>query len=511
MADESDAKETAAAQVEIEQELKFEVPRRWSMPSLEGVGPVASVGQPRRMTQSATYLDTPDLDLLRGRCTLRRRTGGTDAGWHLKTPGEQDGRVEHRLPLGRSSVHVPAGLRRQVADLVGSKPLVPVALLRTRRTRRELQSSDGTVLALVEDDVVQATTYLAGERIQRWREVEVELVDGDVEDLRTVSDALIERGLTASDSPSKLGRALVDQLAGINGEKEDLSAGGVVLRYLGRQVGLLQAADQDLRADTRDAVHRTRVATRRLRSALRSYRPLLDRTVTDSIRSEVAWLTGSLGEPRDAEVMRDRLLDLAGSLEPELVVGPVFTRVRDTLEEEHREAHAKMVRALDSKRYERLLGDLTDLLISPPLLPAAAQPAESTLPELVAAASAEVVNQAKKSTAMENEGRDEAIHDVRKSAKSARYAAEAAGKETDGAGTLADAWAQLQEALGDHQDSVVSRGVIMRLAGEARRAGEDTFTYGVMAEREYALARDVEARYTPLLTDAIDATKKLNS
>lgn len=510
MAKESDAKGVAAAQVEIEHELKFEVPPGWVMPSLGGVGPVKSAGHPRRMTQNATYFDTPDLDLLRARCTLRRRTGGTDSGWHLKTPGQEDGRVEHRLPLGRSAVGIPAELRLQVADLVGSKPLIPVALLRTERTRRELKSADGVVLALVEDDVVEATTYRDGERTQRWREVEVELVDGDAPDLRAVSEALIEAGLTASNNPAKLGRALAEQLAAANAEVADPSAGDVVLRYLGAQVGLLQAAEQGLRDEAPDMVHRARVATRRLRSALRSYRALFDREVTDSIRSEVAWLTGVLGGPRDAEVMRERLVDLVASLEPELVVGPVRTRVHETLAAEHHAAHAAMVQALDSPRYERLLGDLTHLLVKPPLLPTAAEPAESVLPELVTAAATQVFAQAEKARATNAQGYDEALHGVRKRAKAARYAAEAAGDAMGGARPLAEAWAQLQEALGAHQDSVVSRGVLMRLAEEARQAGEDTFTYGVLVEREYALARNVEAGYLPLLESASKATAKLD-
>ncbi|WP_168582487.1 CYTH and CHAD domain-containing protein [Gephyromycinifex aptenodytis] len=510
MADDIDPNEAPAPQVEIEKELKFEVPRRWSMPSLVGMGRVQSVSQPRRMTQSATYIDTPDLDLLRGRCTLRRRTGGTDAGWHLKTPGDEKGRVEHRLPLGRSAVFVPGELRSEVADLIGSKPLVPVALLRTRRTRRELAADDGTVLLLVEDDVVEATTYLDGERVHRWREVEVELVEGDETDLRVVADALLERGLTHSDSPSKLSRALAQPLAQVRGKKGDKSAGDVVLRYIGKQVGVLQSSEAEVRADAPDAVHRARVATRRLRSALRSYRRILNRTETDPLRAEIAWLTGVLGEPRDAEVMRERLLRLADTLEPELVVGPVLARLRDTLEAEHRHAHEQLVRALDSQRYERLLADLTDLIINPALLPAAEEPAESALPELVAKASSAVSKQADKARVIQDEDeREEAIHDVRKRAKAARYAAEAAGKATGGAGKLADAWTELQEALGDHQDSVVSRGVILRLAHEAREAGEDTFTYGVLAEREYAFARGVEARYTPLLKGAIKASKRL--
>ena len=109
----------ATPEVAVETESKFEAPRRWVMPRLDRLEGAASVDAPQRFTQTATYLDTLDLALLRGRHTLRRRTGGSDAGWHLKTPGDGSGRVEHRLPLGRSASIVPSELRDVVADLIG--------------------------------------------------------------------------------------------------------------------------------------------------------------------------------------------------------------------------------------------------------------------------------------------------------------------------------------------------------------------------------------------------------
>lgn len=500
-----------ALEVEVETELKFDAPRRWSMPRLDRVAGIAAVEAPQRLTQTATYLDTLDLDLLRGRHTLRRRTGGTDAGWHLKTPGDGAGRVEHRLPLGRVSI-VPSELRDLVADLVGDSALVPVAQLRTRRTRRAVTDEAGAVLVLVEEDAVEATTYVDGERVHRWREVEVELVHGTPSDLETVSAALVASGLVASPHPSKLGRALDEPLSRpVPGKDDDRSAGAVVLHYLSAQVGVLQGSENRLREDAKSAVHKARVATRRLRSTLRTYRALLDRVETDPLREEITWLTGVLGEPRDGEVQLARIGGLLDSLEPDLVVDGADVTIRETLEAEHAQAHARMVAVLDSSRYERLMADLTDLLLRPPFLPDASRPATEVLPGLVTKASRAVVTQAKRAAAMpEGPERDEAVHDIRKLAKAARYAAEAAGRSAgSSAKDVVGAFTDLQEALGDHQDSVVSRGVVMRLADQARKAGRDTFTYGVLAEREYALARSVEARYVPLLQQARKAAKKL--
>src|SRR5687768_9878827 len=83
--------------------------------------------EPVRQQLAATYFDTAGLDLARTGLTLRRRTGGEDAGWHLKVPAGVDTRSELRLPLERGVRTVPAPLRNMVwARTLGSE-LRPVA------------------------------------------------------------------------------------------------------------------------------------------------------------------------------------------------------------------------------------------------------------------------------------------------------------------------------------------------------------------------------------------------
>ncbi|MBK7720938.1 MAG: CYTH and CHAD domain-containing protein [Austwickia sp.] len=502
----------AAQDRQVETERKFDVPRRWSFPPMTAVADVAVVEPPKRFTQTATYLDTPELTLLRAKRTLRRRTGGSDAGWHLKQPRSGDERLEIREPLGRSSARVPAALRAEVAQVLGNRPLVPIAVLRTRRTERRLLAADGTALVVIADDQVEATVLLGGERIHRWREVEAELVDGDAAILEEVAQRLLSAGLTPAAGPSKVGRAMAEVLTDL-AHPGPATAGAVALDYVAAQVGVLQALEPAVRDDHPDAVHKARVATRRLRSALRTFRPLFDRTVTDPLREDVAWLTGVLGAPRDAEVMRDRLLGVADGLEPELVVGPVLARLHQTLGGEHARAHAALVTALDGRRYERLMADLVEVLVRPPFVAAAAGPAARQLPGLVAKESKGVLKTANVAATSEDaEERDEAIHDIRKRAKAARYAAEAAGSVVGArADRLASAWTDLQEALGDYQDSVVAREVIMRICGEARTAGEETFSYGVLAERETAVARAVRDQYAGMLAKALKAARRVET
>ncbi len=98
--------------------------------------------------------------------------------------------------------------------------------------------------------------------------------------------------------------------------------------------------------------------------------------------------------------------------------------------------------------------------------------------------------------------KDAAIHEARKAAKRARYAAEAA---TPALGRLARRQArrakELQGLLGDHHDSVVARTVLRVLADDARAAVEDTFTYGVMYERQACQVTEIERRLPEAAAD----------
>ncbi|MDO5699698.1 MAG: CYTH and CHAD domain-containing protein [Dermatophilus congolensis] len=506
----------AGVQEAIEVERKLEVPAEWTMPDLAGVGRIERVSAAQRMSQTATYLDTPWLDLLAAKHTLRRRTGGTDAGWHLKKPGSGDGRVELTAPLGRGVVRVPLELRTEVNDVIGSKMVAPVCLLKTKRVRRQVlgPATDGgepLVLAVVEDDTVEATLLQADERVKSWREVEVELVDGSAQDLDDIVEALVASGCEVSDAPSKLSRAL----AGEGAERGGVTAGDRVLEYVAAQVGVLQGLEPKVRVDAPDSVHKSRVATRRLRSTLRTYRKLFDSGVTDPIRDELKWAAGLLGQPRDTEVMRDRLIGAVEALDPSLVRGPVAKRVASEMHDRHAEAHASLVKGLDGVRYERLLATLADLVTSPPWSSRAERKAVKALPPLVGKAAAKVEKEADRAAQLTHEGaaaeRDEAIHNVRKRAKAARYAAEAAGDAGGAkAPAVVEAWTDVQDALGEHQDGVVAKDVIEQIYQAARSAGEDTFTYGVLIANELNAARRIEENMDALLDEAHAATRALS-
>jgi inorganic triphosphatase YgiF len=196
----------------IETEQKFDVPTGFELPSLTGPG-VASMAPPDLLQLSATYFDTAGLHLAAAKITLRRRTGGTDAGWHIKLPVSADTRRELHFPLTEAEHEVPAPVAAEVAQWTGGQPLRPVARLETRRTVRRLTGPDGLVLAEVADDTVTGSRPDPADparwrQADRWREIEVELVSGHHDLLNATAGQLRAAGAEPSRSASKLARVL---------------------------------------------------------------------------------------------------------------------------------------------------------------------------------------------------------------------------------------------------------------------------------------------------------------
>src|SRR5829696_5997658 len=117
----------------LEVERKFDVDPHFVLPELAGLPGVSAVDGPVEHQLSAVYHDSSDLRLLRARVTLRRRTGGADAGWHLKLPAGSARRELH-APLGRAVRKPPAGFLAPVAGILRGSAPGPVAALETRRT-----------------------------------------------------------------------------------------------------------------------------------------------------------------------------------------------------------------------------------------------------------------------------------------------------------------------------------------------------------------------------------------
>jgi CHAD domain-containing protein len=470
----------------------------------EAAGCVPPTAPPAQFELAAVYYDTADLRLLRSRLTLRRRRGGTDAGWHLKLPVAADDRDEVRVPLGRHR-NPPAPLVALSRAAHRDARLVPVAELDTVRREWTLTEAGGGAVATVTDDRVTGRTLVAqsdgGTGVTtdplQWAEIEVELAEhGTPEVLDRIEEALARAGVQRSGSASKLGRVLADRVPAPPPRPvadADATAGDVVLAYIAAQADALRAADPQVRRDAPDAVHAMRVACRRMRSALQSYRALLDRAHTDDLVAELRWFAGELGGARDLEVQEERIGAAVAALPEELALGPVAAQTTRFFATRRAGAAKTAAAALDGDRYLALLDAVDALLADPPLTAAAAEPACTVLPGLIGKARRRMRNAYRAAQACPaGHERDEHLHDMRKAAKRLRYAAEVAQPALGRpAKRLVKAVKAAQELLGEHQDSVVARGLLREL-GAAVAEGGNGFAFGWLARDEQARADRVE-------------------
>ncbi|MEV4923975.1 CYTH and CHAD domain-containing protein [Streptomyces roseoverticillatus] len=481
---------------EIERKYEADAPAAAaSLPDLSRVAGVAAVTDEGPYKLDAVYYDTADRRLAAAGITLRRRTGGSDEGWHLKLPVAPGVRDEIRAPL---SPDVPRALAALVRARVRRAALVPLVRIRSRRTVSRLLDAQGTLLAEASADRVRADRLGDGGRSARWTEFEVELGSGtDPAFLDTVEKRLRKEGLRPSDAPSKLARAL-QETGGKKKKKETAdhepaTAGDHVLAYIRQQTDAVLAYDTAVRRDAEDSVHQMRVATRRLRSAFRTYGDVLDRRATDPLGAELKWLAEELGADRDREVVTARLKDGLAGLPGTLVLGPVRARLRIHAAGRARGSRKRVLALLDGERYLALLDALAGLLADPPLRKAAAHPAPEVLAGAVLHDYERLAGRVEKALGTgPGPVRDTALHEARKAAKRARYAAEAAtpalGKP---AKRFASRMKDVQTLLGDHQDSVMTRTALRALAVRAHAAGESTFTLGLLYGREeQCAARD---------------------
>jgi CHAD domain-containing protein len=483
-----------------ETERKYEAPPGTVLPGLDGLPGVAAESGPQEQRLEARYYDTEDLRLIRSGVTLRRRQGGSDPGWHLKLPEGGDSRREIRLPLARATRQVPRELGRLVRAFTRGEALAPVAEISTVRQSRVLLDAAGGSLAEVVDDHVSASTLGGQTELSHWHEVEVELTGGGQGLLAAADKRLRRSGLRPAGRQAKLERALGGQLPSANGGRgrpaRVSTAADVVLAYAGTQVAAIMTFDPLVRRNEPDAVHQMRVATRRLRSTLTSFRRVLRAEDCGQLGDELKWLAGVLGTARDAEVMSGHLQAGLDELPPELVMGPVRARVRAHFAPLEAGARAAVLEALDGDRYLALLDSLDALLADPPLAPEAGRPAAEVLPAEVRRTRRRLRRRMRRARhAAPGPGRDTALHEARKAAKRSRYAAEAVspafGKP---ARRFARRVKTVQSVLGDHHDGVVSRTTIRDLGVQAHLAGENAFTLGVLYERDACDAQDLEAQ-----------------
>jgi CHAD domain-containing protein len=458
----------------LERELKLSAARTFHLPELPG-RPL-----PRR-TFTSTYHDTADYRLARSGVTLRRRVENRRGLWQLKLPR---GVARLELEVPGAAAAPPPEITDLLVPYVRGRALTPVAQLRTKRSGVRTDASAGAV-ADVTLDVVSVS---AERRITTsFREVEVELVEGDEKGLAKLGRVLCDAGAEHRDGRPKLFQALgleVVEEPPVPGR--DASPRDHLRAMLAAQYRAIVAHDPGTRLG-RDAeeLHQMRVATRRSRAFLRAGRPLLDPDWAQSLRLELGWLGGVLGPVRDLDVMIDHLRGDALALEPG--ERRALRRVFRHLDGERGEAREAMLVALASDRYLALLDRLERAVAEPSF-----GPDEIPLQELAAA---EFRRLRKAARALDPEPADDDLHDLRIRGKRARYAAELAEVVAGKPATRFIREAKgVQDVLGEHQDAVVAEQRLRALVSQVGSSATG-FAIGRLVERERERRRSSRAAF----------------
>ena len=482
-----------------ERELKLAATPDFHMPSIYGlVGPIVRQAPPER--NETTYYDTPDLRLARWGASLRHRPG---EGWTVKLPAERDAPFLVRPEIvfdGNGDTPPPAAVEL-VRGFIRGGALQPSVHMTTIRRRTEMHDAGGRLIAGVVDDAVSVPNG-AGPAAA-FRELEVEIGEEMTPDLL---DALVERlrqaGAGSPDQTAKYIRALAPAAPltpeiSVADLGADATAGDVVGRAIALSVIRLIRHDAVVRLDVDpEGVHQARVATRRLRSDLRTFRPLVDEEWSAGLRDELGWIARILGDVRDGDVLLARLRQTAAEL-PE--VGASADPVLDSLQASRDVAHAALLDALRSDRYTGLLDRLVEAANAPVLAKDAAEPAAGSIPALVRRPWHRLSKRAKE---LGHAPTDAQLHEVRIRTKRARYAAEAAapvvGKQ---ARAFAHAAARLQDVLGDLNDTVVAAAW---LDGWTVRDDEAARAAQTLAAFERSTTEELRGRWRAAWEDLAD-------
>ena len=498
-----------------EVEMKFRVSPPFQLPELVGdkTG-IAAVSKGQVKELCAVYWDTSDLRLAREGITLRHRSGeGAADGWHLKLPvheaGVPDASTGTRDEIHETGPddHVPAALRDLVEVYLRAAVLGPVATLQTIRTSYQLLDDSGRPLAELVDDLVAVINqgHVAG----RFRELEVEDAGGGLGLLDDVGTVLRAAGAVGGEFVPKVVRALGPRATADPDPPKptavDLQdpARLAVQAVLRRYIRAFMANDQAVRRGAEDGVHQMRVAARRLRSALKTFRPLVDADWAQSLRSELAWVADSLGGARDAEVLLARLRTDLDALPADLVIGPVRAKIEQAVGGDLATATDVAMQTLRSERYLALVDRLVAAGWDPMTTAAAERSVSEVMPELISDAWTKLAKGADR--VRRRRATNDDWHQTRIAAKRARYSAEAVspffGKP---ARTLARQAEAVQELLGEHQDAVVAADVLRRLA-VAPRSGSIAFTLGLLHARQQQVIARTRDDFPALWSGANDS------
>jgi len=485
-------------------------------PNLSGLNIVPA--ETKELTD--TYYDTDDWRLYRAGYALRVRRDGERAEATMKSLATAENALKRRREISEpleGGGEIPKGtggpvgerLRRLAGDL---RPLFEV---RTRRRTFTLwpESTPTGPDGVVEDaagDIRRAgveregavgelaldESEFSGEEPLRLKRVEIEVssehalhdgVGGFVETLRgalglgPAGASKFRTGLTAA----RLSPAVAPDL-GTTQVDASMTAGEVAFAILRRHFAAVLAHEPGVRlGEDAEELHDMRVATRRLRAALKLYAEALPKRAGRYER-DLRSFANALGEVRDLDVHLERLAGEGARN------GDAIEEVAAVLEERRTEARRRVLRMLDSNRYERFVANFSGTLRRG-RSPAPTAPILEAAPDLVRRRFRKV---SKAADALSESSSPEDFHDLRKKGKRLRYALEPLqviyGKPSE---KMVELLKEIQDQLGDHQDLIVAAGLMRELGSAADLPPRTVFSMGSIAERHIRVAAELRADF----------------
>jgi CHAD domain-containing protein len=455
----------------------------WALPDLADMLAPGMHLERAEQRLSTTHFDTVDRAL--GRNAIAVSIQADQCQLHLPD--------ETITTATASTGAVPRTVQSMLLGVRAGRRLIPIGSTESLRHITTIIGADGAIHASIVDDEMIAAAVDGVEVVQSRREITLDASDDSLRS--TLRRALREAGAKqqdAADGAREPVIALTDQGPEAHtGTASARTVGRLITDYLELQRTAVLRGDVALRRG-HDAVHSTRVAVRRHRSALRVFADVVDSERAAALDAELRWFALLLGEVRDPQVRRARLKSAVAELDPSLVLGPVGAHIDEALHTEQLKARERLDRAMRGRRYLALLADLASWHEEPPLTERADR-GEGSSARYVRAAERTLHKRLRQA----RHGDDDLLHRARKAAKRARYAAELARPALGTPAKRAAARAKkLQTRLGNYLDGSLACAALRRLgAATARIPDENGFTYGVLyqLERDRADAQRVRA------------------
>lgn len=499
-------------------------------------------------TQVDSYFDTSDWKFFRAGYALRLRSladGRSEAA--LKSFGTEHEGLRRRHEIGellesragardqtQAVLRAPGPVGQRVRAVLGKKPLHALQRLfdvRTHRRYIELHQDGMRVAEIALDDIV-ITADRQRTPVHRHR-VEVELkhaqdsaaapappdaadspVHRFVTEMRVACDmqpahtSKFELGLRACDHQPQflpdLGRPANSAELG-----KDPSIGELAYTVLREHFAQFLSYEPGVRlGEDAEAVHRMRVATRRLRAAMSLFRDFLP-AAAHRLRDELRWIARLLGDVRDLDVQLERLDSWPAG--DEVLAPQAVHALKGVLSHQRKQAHAKLLRGLNSARYERLVAGFTDWLRQGPTAESAdntsssahaavnaASPARKEMPRLILQ---RYVAMREHGDVIEADSLPKEYHELRLQCKRLRYALEfATPLYPKATRELLERLIALQDLLGMHQDAYVAIEEMRRLSlsHQHELPAETIFALGKLSQRYAHRAEELRAEFPKL-------------